>query len=144
MQDYAHNVHESGTGFRFVCELLIHAEQTLRRRSSSPHHLRIGSQNNIVYGTQLNGFSHNNPYGDDKQSDTNFPLARLTWANRHGNTCSPGVRVLRFSHDDGPAGPNVHSIAPGHFGFTHVDLPSMPEGTYSFVTVNQRHSVEHG
>ena len=111
-----------------------------------PRHtnLRIGSQNNIVYGTQLNGFSHNNPYGDDKQSDTNFPLARLTWANRHGNTCSPGVRVLRFSHDDGPAGPNVHSIAPGHFGFTHVDLPSMPEGTYSFVTVNQRHSVEHG
>jgi hypothetical protein len=63
--------------------------------------LRIGSQNNIVYGTQLNDFSHNNPYGDDKQSDTNFPLARPTCANAMGNTCIPGtcITCLRMTTD---------------------------------------------
>jgi hypothetical protein len=81
------------------------------------------------------GFSQNNYYGDDKQSDTNFPLARLTCANTQGNTCTPGYVYCVFAHDDGLAGPNVHSIAPGRFGFTHVDLPGMPAGTYSVVTV---------
>jgi hypothetical protein len=96
---------------------------------------RSGSTNNVVYGTQLNGFSQNNFYGDDKQSDTNFPLARLTCSNTSGNTCTVGYVYYAFTHDDGPAGPDVHSIAPGHFGFTHFDLPSMPAGTYDFQTV---------
>jgi hypothetical protein len=97
--------------------------------------LRSGSTNNLVYGTQLNGLSQNNFYGDDKQSDTNFPLARLTCTNATGNTCSAGYVYYAFTHDDGPSGPTVHSIAPGHFGYTHFDLPSMPAGAYQFQTV---------
>jgi hypothetical protein len=97
--------------------------------------LHGGSTNYLVYGTQLNGLSQNNFYGDDKQSDTNFPLARLTCVNIAGNTCPGGYVYYAFTHDDGPAGPNVHSIAPGHFGYTHFDLPSMPAGAYDFQTV---------
>ncbi len=91
--------------------------------------------NNLVYGSRLNGMSQNNFYGDDKQSDTDFPLARLTCANMQGNTCTPGYVYYAFTHDDGPAGPNVHSIAPTNFGYTHFDLPSMPGGVYDFQTV---------
>ena len=94
-----------------------------------------GSMNNLVYGSRLNGMSQNNFYGDDKQSDTNFPLARLTCVNMPGNTCTPGYVYYAFTHDDGPAGPNVHSIAPTNFGYTHFDLPSMPGGIYDFQTV---------
>ena len=94
-----------------------------------------GQANNLVYGYQLNGFSQNNFYGDDKQSDTDFPLARLTCSNVSGNSCTVGYVYYAFTHDDGPAGPNVHSIAPNHFGYTHFDLPSMPAGTYDFQTV---------
>ncbi len=94
-----------------------------------------GQANNLVYGYQLNGLSQNNFYGDDKQSDTDFPLARLTCSNVSGNTCTVGYVYYAFTHDDGPAGPNVHSIAPNHFGYTHFDLPSMPAGTYDFQTV---------
>jgi hypothetical protein len=97
--------------------------------------LHSGSTNNLVYGTQLNGLSQNNFYGDDKQSDTNFPLARLTCATTPGNTCNAGYVYYAFTHDDGPAGPDVHSIAPGHFGYTHFDLPSVPAGSYDFQTV---------
>jgi hypothetical protein len=93
------------------------------------------SINNIVYGTRLNGMSQNNFYGDDKQSDTNFPLARVTCVNEPGNTCNPGYVYYAFTHDDGPAGPNVHSIAPTTFGYTHFDLPSIPTGAYDFQTV---------
>jgi hypothetical protein len=93
------------------------------------------SLNNIVYGTGLNGMSQNNFYGDDKQSDTNFPLARITCVNAPGNTCTPGYVYYAFTHDDGPAGPNVHSIAPTNFGYTHFDLPSVPTGLYDFQTV---------
>ncbi len=97
--------------------------------------LASGSMNNVVYGYRLNGMSQNNFYGDDKQSDTNFPLARLTCANAPGNTCIPGYVYYAFTHDDGPAGPNVHSIAPTNLGYTHFDLPSMPAGMYDFQTV---------
>ena len=40
--------------------------------------LKIGSTNNILYGSQLNGLSGNNAYGDDYQGETNYPLVRLT------------------------------------------------------------------
>jgi hypothetical protein len=93
------------------------------------------SLNNVVYGTRLNGMSQNNFYGDDRQADTNFPLVRLTCAEMPGNTCTPDYVYYAFTHDDGPAGPNVHSIAPTNFGYTHFDLPSIPVGTYDFQTV---------
>lgn len=97
--------------------------------------LHSGSVNNLVYGYQLNGLTQNNFYGDDKQSDTDFPLARLTCVNSGGNTCPAGYVYYAFTHDDGPAGPTVHTIAPNHFGYTHFDLPVMPAGVYSFETV---------
>src|SRR4029079_6270029 len=43
-----------------------------------------------IAGTQLNGLTHANGYGDDRQNATNFPLARLT--NAAGD-----VRYLRTS-----------------------------------------------
>ena len=73
--------------------------------------------------------------GPGTVSDTDFPLARLTCVNLSGNTCTPGYVYYAFTHDDGPAGPNVHSIAPTNFGYTHFDLPSMPRGMYDFQTV---------
>lgn len=97
--------------------------------------LRSGSINNLVYGYQLNGLSQNNFYGDDNQYDTNFPLARITCANVAGNSCTPGYVYYAFTHDDGPAGSTVHSIAPKHFGYTHFDLPVVPAGMYDFQTV---------
>ena len=50
-------------------------------------------------------------------------------------TASPGNVYYAFTHDEGPAGLTVHSIAPNHFGYTHFDLPSMPTGKYTFHTV---------
>ena len=97
--------------------------------------LHSGSLNNVVYGYQLNGLTQNNFYGDDNQMDTNFPLARITCANVIGNGCTPGYVYYAFTHDDGPAGPTVHSIAPHHFGYTKFDLPVVPAGTYDFQTV---------
>jgi hypothetical protein len=97
--------------------------------------MHSGSINNLVYGYQLNGLSQNNFYGDDNQYDTNFPLARITCADVAGNTCTTGYVYYAFTHDDGPAGPTVHSIAPNHFGYTHFDLPVVPAGTYDFQTV---------
>ena len=86
-----------------------------------------GSLNNILYGYQLNGLTQNNAYGDDYQGDTNYPLVRLTSANGNVYYC--------FTHDDGPAGATVHSIAPGHFGYTHFDVPAVPAGTYNLQAV---------
>ena len=97
--------------------------------------LHSGSNNNLVYGYQLNGLSQGSSYGDDKQSDTNFPLARLICANTANNTCTAGYVYYAFTHDDGPPGPTVHSIAPNHFGYTHFDLQVMPPGVYDFQTV---------
>jgi len=64
--------------------------------------------------------------------DADYPLARLTWVS--GN-CVSGNVYYAFTHDEGPAGLTVHSIAPNHFGYTHFDLPSMPTGKYTFHTV---------
>jgi hypothetical protein len=40
--------------------------------------LTHGSKNNQVAGTQFNGLTQGAYYGDDNQSDTNFPLVRIT------------------------------------------------------------------
>jgi len=37
-----------------------------------------GSKNNILRGTQLNGLSQCNAYGDDVQAATNYPIVRIT------------------------------------------------------------------
>jgi len=86
--------------------------------------LRVASSNNILYGTQLNGLSENNAYGDDYQSATNFPLVRFT-------SVSNGNVYYAFTHDD-----STHSIAPGTFMYTKFDLPpTMPAGIYNMEAV---------
>lgn len=40
--------------------------------------LTHGSKNNKLSGTQLNGLSQGAAYGDDNQSNTNFPIVRIT------------------------------------------------------------------
>jgi hypothetical protein len=86
--------------------------------------LKLGSTNNVLYGTQLNGLSENNAYGDDYQSATNFPLVRLT-------DVSNGNVYYAFTHDD-----STHSIAPGTFMYTKFDLPpTMPAGFYNLEAV---------
>ena len=86
--------------------------------------LGIGSVNNILYGKQLNGLTQNNGYGDDNQSDTDYPLVRLT------NTQTGNV-YYAFTHDD-----STHSIAPGTIMYTYFDLPTtIPAGKYSLQSV---------
>jgi hypothetical protein len=85
--------------------------------------LRIGSSNNLLYGSQLNGLSQNNAYGDDYQGETDYPLVRLTAAN--GNV------YYAFTHDD-----STHSIKPSTIMYTYFDLPStIPAGKYSMQSV---------
>jgi hypothetical protein len=86
--------------------------------------LGVGSVNNILYGKQLNGLTQNNGYGDDNQSDTDYPLVRLT------NTQTGNV-YYAFTHDD-----STHSIAPGTIMYTYFDLPTtIPAGKYSLQSV---------
>jgi hypothetical protein len=86
--------------------------------------LKIGSVNNVLYGTQLNGLSQNNAYGDDYQGDTNFPLVRLT-------STSNGDVYYALTHDD-----STHSIAPGTFMYTYFDVPAtIPAGSYQLQSV---------
>jgi len=86
--------------------------------------LSIGSVNNVLYGKQLNGLSQNNAYGDDNQSDTDYPLVRFTCAG--GGNCAVGNVYYAFTHDD-----STHTIAPGTIMYTHFDIPSTtPAGIY--------------
>jgi hypothetical protein len=39
--------------------------------------LTHGSKNNKITGTQFNGLTQGSYYGDDNQSDTNFPIVRI-------------------------------------------------------------------
>jgi len=71
----------------------------------------IGSTNLKVCGTQLNGLTENNAYGDDYQAATNYPLIRLT-------DPITGHVYYAWTHDD-----SNHSIAPNNFSCTLYDLP---------------------
>ena len=91
---------------------------------SASTNLKIGSTNNILYGSQLNGLTQNNGYGDDYSGDTDYPLVRLT-------STSSGKVYYAFTHDD-----STHSIKPGTVMYTFFDLPStIPAGTYSLQSV---------
>jgi len=45
--------------------------------TTSPASVARGSTNNSISGTQFNGLTQNNFYGDDYQSATNFPLVQI-------------------------------------------------------------------
>ena len=83
------------------------------------------STNNALSGTQLNGLTENNGYGDDYQGDTNYPLVRLV------QVASPNNVYYANTHDE-----TTHSIAPGTVASTQFDLPSgMPGGNYDLYVV---------
>ena len=83
------------------------------------------STGNELLGTQLNGLSENNGYGDDYQGATNYPLVRLTQVS------SPNNVYYATTHDE-----TTHSIAPGTANTTFFDVPSgMVSGDYTLSVV---------
>jgi hypothetical protein len=90
--------------------------------------LRAGSTNNLLYGKQLNGLTQNNAFGDDEQSDTDFPLVKLTCVS---GACTAGNVYFALTHDE-----STHSIAPGTVMYTKFDVPAtVPFGTYKLQSV---------
>jgi len=77
-----------------------------------------------IAGTNFNGVSQNNAYGDDFQDASNYPLIRFT------NTSSGNVY---YGHTH-----NHSTMAVGYHGpaYTYVDIPStLPGGTYHLQVV---------
>jgi len=83
------------------------------------------STNNSLSGTQLNGLTENNAYGDDYQGATNYPLVRLVQ-----NDPPNGVYYAN-THNE-----TTHSIAPGTSNTTEFDVPTgLPAGNYTLYAV---------
>ena len=78
----------------------------------------------LLNGTNFNGASQNNAYGDDFQDATNYPLIRFV-------STSTGLVYYARTHD--------HStMAVGYQGptYTHVDIPTgIPTGGYNMQIV---------
>jgi len=84
----------------------------------------VGWTNLNVCGTQLNGLTENNAYGDDYQAATNYPLIRLTDPIKNDV-------YYGWTHDD-----TNHSIAPGNVSCTYYDLPPLiPKVPYNMQVV---------
>ena len=87
--------------------------------------LNSPSTNNPLSGTQLNGLSENNAYGDDYQGATNYPLVQLV------QVAAPNNVYFATTHDE-----TTHSIAPGTAATTQFDVPAgLAAGTYSLYVV---------
>jgi membrane-bound inhibitor of C-type lysozyme len=83
------------------------------------------STNTVLSGTQLNGLSENNAYGDDYQGATNYPLVRFV------QVAAPNNVYYATSHDE-----NTHSIAPSTSNSTKFDVPAgLPTGNYNVYAV---------
>lgn len=83
------------------------------------------SINNALSGTQLNGLSENNAYGDDYQGATNYPLVRLV------QVAAPNNVYYATTHSE-----TTHSIAPSTPNSTQFDVPAgLPSGTYDLFAV---------
>ncbi len=83
------------------------------------------STNNALSGTQLNGLSENNAYGDDYQGATDYPLVRLVQVS------APNNIYYATTHSE-----TTHSIAPGTTNATQFDVPSgVPSGSYDLYLV---------
>jgi Abnormal spindle-like microcephaly-assoc'd, ASPM-SPD-2-Hydin len=83
------------------------------------------SNNNPLSGTQLNGLSENNAYGDDYQGATNYPMVRLV------QTAAPNNVDYATTHDE-----TTHSIAPGTSASTQFDVPAgLAAGTYTLYVI---------
>jgi Abnormal spindle-like microcephaly-assoc'd, ASPM-SPD-2-Hydin len=87
--------------------------------------LNSPSNNNVVSGTQLNGLTENNGYGDDYQGATNYPLVRLLQVDAPNNV------YYATTHDE-----TTHSIAPSTPNSTQFDVPpGLPGGNYTLYAV---------
>jgi hypothetical protein len=87
--------------------------------------LNSPSNNNVLTGTQLNGLTENNAYGDDYQGATNYPLVRFVQVNAPNNV------YYATTHDE-----TTHSIAPGTIASTQFDIPAgIPAGNYDLYLV---------
>ena len=83
------------------------------------------STNTVLSGTQLNGLSEANAYGDDYQGATNYPLVRLV------QVAAPNNVYYATTHDE-----STHSIAPSTSNSTKFDVPAgLPAGNYNVVAV---------
>jgi hypothetical protein len=83
------------------------------------------SSNNALTGSQLNGLSEANAYGDDYQGATNYPLVRLV------QVAAPNNIYYATTHDE-----STHSIAPGLSNSTKFDVPAgVPSGSYQLYLV---------
>ena len=87
----------------------------------------IGSPSfdNVLSGTQLNGLSQNNAYGDDYQGDTDYPLVQLVPVS------DPNTVYFATTHNE-----STHSIAPGTSNSTEFDVPAgLAAGNYNLYVV---------
>ena len=83
------------------------------------------STNNVLSGSQLNGLSEANAYGDDYQGATNYPLVRLV------QSAPPNNVYYATTHDE-----TTHSIAPGTSNSTKFDVPAgLASGSYSLSVI---------
>ena len=83
------------------------------------------AKSQTLTGTQLNGLSENNAYGDDYQGATNYPLVRFV------QVASPNNVYYANTHGD-----STHSIAPSTSSTTHFDVPAgIPAGSYNMEVV---------
>jgi hypothetical protein len=83
------------------------------------------STGNALSGTQLNGLSEANAYGDDYQGATNYPLVRLV------QVAAPNNVYYATTHNE-----TTHSIAPLTANATEFDVPTgLTAGAYSLYVV---------
>ena len=83
------------------------------------------SDNNVLSGTQLNGLTENNAYGDDYQGATDYPLVQLV------QVAAPNTVYYATTHDE-----TTHSIAPSTPNSTKFDVPAgLPAGSYTLTLV---------
>ncbi len=87
--------------------------------------LNSPSTNNPLSGTQLNGLTGNNAYGDDYQGYTNYPLVQLVQVS------APNGVYFATTHDE-----TTHSIAPSTSLTTQFDVPAnLPAGSYNLSVI---------
>jgi hypothetical protein len=85
--------------------------------------LSVGSTNNALAGTNLNGLSYGGYYGDDAQMSTNFPVVRIT------NKATKHVCYAK-THDHTAMG-----ISTGEVTQTQFDIPASCESGKSTLQV---------
>jgi hypothetical protein len=87
--------------------------------------LNSPSTDNALSGTQLNGLTQNNAYGDDYQGDTDYPLVQLV------QVAAPNGVYFATTHNE-----TTHSIAPGTAATTEFDVPAgLPGGSYTLTVI---------